>query len=84
MSALTENFINEYNEFTSKAIHSVGSATHIDTFMMIAGGAHKENGKPTVDGLTITSIPQRNCIHNFMLDICFDLTLDPLAGEKAE
>lgn len=51
---------------------------------MIAGGAHKENGKPTVDGLTITSIPQRDFVHLFMLDISFDLAQDPLAGEKTK
>ncbi len=83
MSPLKDSFIDGLVDLTTSIVEKKGEATHLDVFMMLGGGAHKNNGKLEVDGLTITSIPQRDFVVILMFDISFDLNLDPNATEKA-
>ena len=52
--------------------------------MLFGGGAYKQNGKHKIDGLSITSIPQRNLIHSFGFDIFYNVLNDPDARSKAK
>lgn len=56
---------------------------YFETQFLVAGGAHRANGKIKVDGLTVTSIPQRNYVACFMLDILYDLDADQNADRSA-
>lgn len=55
-----------------------------DVMLVLGGGCHRALGKPTIDGLTVTSLPQRDLVHLALFDIECDLSIDPEATEKAK
>lgn len=52
--------------------------------MVHGAGVCKEKGNITVDGQTITSIPNRSAIHNFVYDLFYNTSIDPNAQEEAK
>lgn len=51
--------------------------------MVHGAGVCKEKGNITVNGQTITSIPHRAAIHNFVYDLFYNTSIDPNAQEEA-
>lgn len=52
--------------------------------MVHGAGVCKEKGDIKVDGQTITSIPNRAAIHNFVYDLFYNTSIDPNAQDEAK
>lgn len=84
MSALTDEFINEFIDQVSFVADSKLKSIVVVVQMVHGSGVCKEKGKITVDGQTITSIPHRTSLHNFVYDLFYNTSIDPNAQKEAK
>ena len=74
---MTDQFINEFVDQAAYLADPKRKYLLLVFQTLCGGGVYRDNGNIKVDGLTVTSIPHRNFVHNFVFDVFYNNDIDP-------